>query len=383
MTIDVETHLTLNLLACRAGGQITRANKFLDYIGSSRKLKLTVLCPEGFWHPCFEFPQVRVVILPFSSGKFSAIRRTLWEIFFMPRFLVSVRCELFITFSHFLPLTFPKTVKSVVGVSNLAPFIPEVVRGESFFARVRMHLLRRAVISSTKRADLVVALSEYCESLLVVNGVNREKIIVASNGVDPAWGEPAPYNSLAALGIRRPYVLYVSHFHFYKNHINLLRAFANLLRSYPDGYQLVLVGDKANMRYFQSVTTLISVLGLGDSVLVLPGQTMETLRALYQQAELFVFPSVIENSPNILLEALSAGAATIASRQSPMPEFGGDACRFFDAYDHSELSACMEKVLSDSSLLQSLRQASSERASRYTWPGFSERVMAGAISLLH
>ena len=382
MAADVRIKLTLNLLACRAGGQITRANKFLDYVCALKNVNLTVLCPENFWHPCFELPQVRVVILPFLSGKFSAIRRTLWEAFCMPRFLLSLRCEVFITFSHFLPPTFPKAVKSVVGVSNLAPFIPKVVRSESFFARVRMHLLRMAIISSANRADLIVALSEYCESLLRANGVKREKIIVAPNGVDPAWGEPEPYHDLAALGIVRPYLLYVSHFHFYKNHMNLLRAFSNLLWSYPDRYQLVLVGDKANMRYFQSVLRLISVLGLTDAVVVLPGQRMHTLRALYQQAELFVFPSVIENSPNIFLEALSAGAPTIASRQSPMPEFGGEACKFFDAYDHVELSACMEKVLSDSNLLQSLRQGSSERASRYTWLGFSERVMTGAISLL-
>jgi glycosyltransferase involved in cell wall biosynthesis len=176
--------------------------------------------------------------------------------------------------------------------------------------------------------------------------------------------------------IVRPYVLYVSHFHRYKNHARLLNAYARLSADIRKAHQLVLVGKPENQSCYEDVTKVIRKLGLSGEAIVLPGESGYRLRELYQGAALFVFPSLIENSPNILLEAMMAGAPVAASSLSPMPEFGGNAAEYFDALDSSSISESIESLLRNPAQLAQMRSRSRARANRYSWDEFVANVVA-------
>ena len=226
-------------------------------------------------------------------------------------------------------------------------------------------------MSSSKRASCVLALSETCREVLVRHGVASASIVVTPNGVDNYWGNvSASKRPLTGLGINRPFLLYVSHFHRYKNHNRFVEAYASLPRSLRESNQLVLVGKPDSRACFDETLLLIKRLDLGANVIVIPGECSDTLRELYQRTVLFVFPTLIENSPNILMEAMMAGAPVATGRLAPMPEFCGSAAIYFDALDVSNMTTVMSRLLESPSLLSDMREKSRQQASKFSWDEF-------------
>jgi glycosyltransferase involved in cell wall biosynthesis len=71
------------------------------------------------------------------------------------------------------------------------------------------------------------------------------------------------------------------------------------------------------------------------------------LKQLYAQAQVFVFPSLIEGFGIPLLEAFSAGCPVAASNNTCFPEIGGDAIAYFDPTDKESIYNSIQSILSD------------------------------------
>jgi len=367
----------LNLLAATAGGQISRARAFLDRFDNfSNNAQLIVIKEKSALVEYRSTDRRMVIDIPIGHGRLKALRRMWWENFVMPGVIHRHGADVYLTFSHYLPHLKDIGVPTVVGVSNLAPFSSEAWRHESLPVKLKMAALRQTILSSVRRATTVLALSETCREVLVEQGITRDKIVVTPNGVDTYWSQSAPSTDLLSrLGIVRPYLLYVSHFHRYKNYARLVEAYALLPTVLQSAHQLVLVGKPQNKLYYEQIQMLIKQLGLSDTVILIPGESSESLKELYQNTKLFVFPSLIENSPNILLEAMMAGAPVAASSLSPMPEFCGTASEYFDALDVSSMASKIEKLLGDTKHLIDLSEQSHSQACKFTWDDFVSDVI--------
>lgn len=368
----------LNLLAGTTGGQLTRARAFLDRFENHMPTAQLIIVKEKSVLCEYLSTSKRVIIdLPIGTGRLKSLRRMWWENITMPRLIRQYSADVYLTFSHYLPQVNKLSLPTVVGVSNLAPFSKEAWSHESLFVKLKMSVLRQTIVSSARRANCVLALSETCRDILVEHGVRWEKVIVTPNGVDAFWGLPSlPSELLNRLGIVRPYLLYVSHFYRYKNHTRLVEAYALLPAALRKSHQLVLVGKPYNRAYYTETLSLIKRLGLFDSVLLIPGESSEHLKVLYQKAKLFVFPSLIENSPNILLEAMMAGTPVVTSDLPPMPEFCDGATEYFNALDASDMVGKLEQILDDSNHLADLSRRSRTQAGKFTWDDFVSRVAA-------
>ena len=68
------------------------------------------------------------------------------------------------------------------------------------------------------------------------------------------------------------------------------------------------------------------------------------LIALYNMAEVFVFPSKIEGFGLPLLEAMTCGAPVIASNRGSIPEVAGNAAYLIDAEDSETLASYLTVV---------------------------------------
>lgn len=310
-------------------------------------------------------------------GRFRAVRRRVWEHVHLRSFMQTSRSDILLTFSHYLPLNFPHTIPSVVGVANLAPFSAYARAAERPLMRLKLTSLRRSIIRSAKRATTVVALSETCRDILTEHGVPISKIVVIPNGVDDNWSKPSHAEGvLAEYGIGESYLLYVSHFFRYKNHATLIRAFAALPCAVRASHQLVLVGGPYDKAYFDDMVRLGEKLGLRSGIVFVAGEQGDRLRQLYQRAKLFIFPSLVENSPNSLLEAMAAGVPVIAGNIEPMREFCGAAARYFDVLDESGLSMLIARLVDDAVALNEMSSLSRERAQTYSWDAFVSDVVS-------
>ena len=375
----------LNLLAATAGGQLSRARAFLDRFHDFAPTAQLIIAKEQSVLTEYVTSEKMVFIdVPIGMGKLKALRRMWWENTELPKAIRNSRADVFLTFSHYLPyLNFPQ-LPTVVGVSNLAPFSTEAWIEESLPIRLKLIALRRTILSSAVRATRVVALSNFCRDVLIANGVAGEKILVAPNGVDVRWSQLPTSNEMmmSRFGVIRPYLLYVSHIHRYKNFGRLIEAYAGISPDVRKIHQLVLIGKPYDDRCYQAMMLSIERLGLTGEVIVIPGLNGDELKEYYQNAKLFVFPSLIENSPNILLEAMAAGLPVISSDLAPMPEYCENAAEYFNPLDVSEMSQKIESLLMAPNRLTELKAKSSMQAEKYSWANFVASVVGclGTVS---
>jgi glycosyltransferase involved in cell wall biosynthesis len=378
----------LNLVAGTAGGQLTRARAFLDrFHHYAPSIQLVVAKEQSVLTEYATTEKRLVVDVRIGSGRFKAVNRVWWENTAMSQLAFDYSTDVFLTFSHYLPRWSFSRFPSVVGVSNLAPFSNHAWTDESLLARLRLIALRRTILSSAIRATRVIALSNYCRDVLVANGVPGGKIMVAQNGVDAHWGQVVGANEklFSRFNVNRPYLLYVSHIYRYKNFGRLIEAFGRLSPEVRGNHQLVLVGKPFDQDCYQEMLSTIARLGLMKDIIIIQGLSGDELKMFYQQAKLFVFPSLIENSPNILLEAMASGVPVISGNLAPMPEFCGNAAEYCNPLDINEMAKIMELLLMSPSRLADLKVKAMLQARNFSWDNFVRGVVdcLGTIDSRH
>jgi glycosyltransferase involved in cell wall biosynthesis len=91
------------------------------------------------------------------------------------------------------------------------------------------------------------------------------------------------------------------------------------------------------------------------------------LRALYEHAACFVFPSFYEGFGLPPLEAMACGCPVIVSNAASLPEVCGDAALYCDPHSPEDIADKITSLMSDDALRGKLRHAGFERAAMYTW----------------
>lgn len=99
------------------------------------------------------------------------------------------------------------------------------------------------------------------------------------------------------------------------------------------------------------------------------------LRALYENAAVFIFPSIYEGFGVPPLEAMALGCPVISSDSSAMPEVLGEAAFFFTSGDARSCAARIGEVLAlDAAGRRSLVAAGQAQAARYRWQSSADRL---------
>jgi glycosyltransferase involved in cell wall biosynthesis len=91
------------------------------------------------------------------------------------------------------------------------------------------------------------------------------------------------------------------------------------------------------------------------------------LRALYEGAACFVFPSFYEGFGLPPLEAMCCGCPVIVSERASLPEVCGPAALYCDPADPATLAAALRRLLASPALADELRAAGHARAAQLTW----------------
>ncbi len=90
--------------------------------------------------------------------------------------------------------------------------------------------------------------------------------------------------------------------------------------------------------------------------------------AVLATSDIHVVPSRWEDpAPLVLMEAMATGLCSIAARSGGMPEYGGDACLWFEREDVEGLTAQLLLAMQDSSLRERLGRRSRRRAEELSW----------------
>lgn len=98
------------------------------------------------------------------------------------------------------------------------------------------------------------------------------------------------------------------------------------------------------------------------------------LLALIQNAFAVLFPSLTEGFGLPVLEALFLGTAVITSREASLPEVGGDACLYVDAYRSEDITSGIETLETDPGLRATLRGKAKAQAAKFSMAEYEKRL---------
>lgn len=91
------------------------------------------------------------------------------------------------------------------------------------------------------------------------------------------------------------------------------------------------------------------------------------LKSLYENARLFIYPSLYEGFGIPVLEAMQSKVPVITSRISSLPEVGGDAAMFINPHDTADISGAIIKVLSDKDLSKRMISDGLKQSAKFNW----------------
>lgn len=224
------------------------------------------------------------------------------------------------------------------------------------------HWYRVMLDSVMHRARVVTTVSRFSADELVRHfGRPFLDIEVLPEGGEHILRLPADPTVFERLDLQgRRYVLAVGSLSHNKNFAAVLKAMALLD---DPGIVLVAAGG-GNARIFAQAGDL----NLDDRRLQRTGYVSDQqLRALYEGAACFVFPSFYEGFGLPPLEAMCCGCPVISSDRASLPEVCGDAALYCDPDDPATLAAQLRRLLDSDALAAELRQAGRRRAAGFTW----------------
>jgi len=174
--------------------------------------------------------------------------------------------------------------------------------------------------------------------------------------------------------IDKKYILSVGTIEPRKNFITLIKAF-NLIKHNINNfdYKLVIAGQtgwKSEATYRER-----TISPYREDILFTGRVSDKELVQIYNQAELFVYPSLFEGFGLPPLEAMSCGLPVIASKSSSLKEVVGDAGILVTAGDESELKKWILHVLENEEIKEELKRKSLVQVKKFSWEETAQKTI--------
>lgn len=231
-----------------------------------------------------------------------------------------------------------------------------------------------------KRAKKIITVSEYVKNDVIrCFGVKLKKVAVTYEGApEKNFLFPGLKYKLKEFGIAGHYLLYVGNAYPHKNLERLIKAFEILVGNFKKELQLVLVGEEDYFYQRLEEEARDSILinpEIIDRLIFTDFVSDEDLWLLYQNAALYVFPSLCEGFGLPPLEAMSWGVPVVSSGATCLPEVLGGAAIYFDAQNPQDMAEKINQVLTDESLSRTLVREGFEQIKKYSWRKMGEETL--------
>ena len=147
----------------------------------------------------------------------------------------------------------------------------------------------------------------------------------------------------------------------YKNWRRLIGAFEAARGKATDGWRLV-------MAFVDSIPKELARSARPAWLEVKLARSADAISRLYNEAEVFLYPSLYDGFPYLLVSAMKRGIASVASKTSSTKELIKSGAVLIDARNAYDLQKWIGRLLSSESMRRELSDAAVVEASRFSWP---------------
>jgi glycosyltransferase involved in cell wall biosynthesis len=175
-----------------------------------------------------------------------------------------------------------------------------------------------------------------------------------------------------------PFLLYAGRISPHKNVVRMIEAFSALKtelerdQAYPD-LKLIIIGDDLSGNPDLRRTVVRS--GVQHDVRFLGFVPIEVLRIFYDEAKIFVFPSLYEGFGLPPLEAMAHGTPVVTSNVSSLPEVVGNAAVLVNPENVFEIMRALHRTLMDKDLRCRMKERGYQQAGRFSWETSVRRIL--------
>jgi L-malate glycosyltransferase len=219
-----------------------------------------------------------------------------------------------------------------------------------------------------KLADKIVVPSEYLRGVFAVHGYDTQ---VIPNIVDLSQFRFRERKPL------RPRLLSLRNLEPYYRVDMILKAFACLRRQREDA-TLVVAGYGSEERRLRDLAVQ---LGLGTSVRFVGRTAPVRVPFLFDEADIFVNASVLDNQPVSILEAFAAGTPVVTTPAGDIPSMVTDGAsgRLVPANDPDAMAAAVLALLDEPHLAAEMARMAHESLEKFMWSSV-RRAWAGVYA---
>ncbi len=254
-------------------------------------------------------------------------------------------------------------------------------REQSGFWRSLHFQLTKRVLSGASR---IFAVSNFTRNEIEkLFDIPSDRIEVVYNAIDERFlhghASAADRELIAQrYQVTYPFLLYAGRISAHKNVVRMIEAFSALKgeleksQAYPD-LKLIIIGDDLSGNPDLRRTVIRS--GVQNDVRFLGFVPIEVLRIFYDEAKIFVFPSLYEGFGLPPLEAMVHGTPVVTSNVSSLPEVVGNAAVLVNPENVFEIMRALHRVLMDQPLRERMKERGYLQATKFSWEKSVHRIL--------
>ena len=370
MAESAQLNILINAASIKEGGSSVVLLRLLDEFVRQR--------PHYCWHVAVHPSMVpalpvrpEVSVLPVDAAVRSPLHLRLWYERILPGIVRERSIDLVYSQTNYLP-TRRLMCPTLLLVQHAGHFSDEFRRLMEAHAggavsrwafRATGRWVRRSIASASR---VTVQTESLAEAIRREVPVPAERITVVPHG--PGLVEEGASRQLRN-DSRAWEIGYVSKFGVQKNFDVLLRAVASLRERHA--LRLTLTLNERDPG-FARIAARIAELGLTETVRNLGELDRGRMQSIYDEFDVFVFPSLCESFGFPLVEAMARGLPVIGADIPSTREIGGTALEYFSPHDDRALADAIAAVMGDADryALQSGRVL--ERSRHYSWSRSAE-----------
>ena len=295
-------------------------------------------------------------------------------------YLEKKKPDVFFTPGHYAPRFSP--IPTVISIMDLA-----FLRFPGQFRRKDLYQLINWTKYSVNNASHIFTISEFSKKeIIYFYNYPKEKITVTYPGTNNSeLQNPKSKTKIKNLKLKiKNYFLYIGTLQPRKNLITLIEAFKKINSSQNSELsklKLVIVGKKGWM--YEEIFSKVKQLGLEDKVIFTGFVSEEEKTALLKNAIAYVLPSLYEGFGIPVIEAMQAGCPVVISRNSSLPEVGGEAAEYIqNPQEADSIQKSMQKMvkLAPEERNKLIKKGYSQ-AQKFSWEKCAEKTLEILLKL--